>query len=245
MKWSESQSSGKTTQSSIHGLKRPRKDSDRDDDIAGSSSSTDVAGPSRTVLTSPSLSDSVTTSDKDTSADSADPHESEIDESRWNWCEYFRKREGKVSRRYIRCEVCTSYPSVVALHAHRQRTPPIATIGGTRYREEVVTDHEKHACHEAAVRAKRQHELWKSDPLSVPLIAGLRHMEDLFHKVGSFILDVYYDAQRGTLSAGSWPSWVLVRYMADELKIDKFEPFQQPIKFSISILFSIGSFLAA
>ena len=208
MKRSESQSSGKTTQSSINSwVKKARKDSDRDDDIAGSSSSTDVAGPSRTVLRSPSLSDSVTTSDKDTSADSADPHESEIDESRRNWCEYFRKREGKVSRRYVRCKVCTSYPSVVALHAHRQRTPPIATISGTRYREEVVTDHEKHACHEAAVRAKRQHELRKSDPLSVPLIAGLRHMEeDLFHKVGSFILDVYNDAQRGTLSAWSWPS---------------------------------------
>ena len=46
-----------------------------------------------------------------------------------------------------------------------------------------------------------------SDPLSVPLVAGLRHMEeDLFHKVGSFMLDVYNDVQRGTLSAWSWPS---------------------------------------
>ena len=104
----------------------------------------------------------------------------------------------------MRCKVCTSHPSLVA---HAQRTPPIATIGGTWYREKVVTDHEKRACHEAAVRAKRQHELRKSDPLSVPLIAGLRHMEeDIFHKIGSFMLDVYNDAQRGTLSAWSWPS---------------------------------------
>ena len=83
----------------------------------------------------------------------------------------------------MRCKVCASYPSVVALHAHRQRTPLIATIGGTRYREEVIADHEKHACHEAAVKAKRQQELRISDPLSVPLIAGLRHMEDLFRRL--------------------------------------------------------------
>ena len=68
----------------------------------------------------------------------------------------------------------------MALHSHQQRTPPIATFGGTRYRKEVIADHEKHACHEAAVRAKRLHDLRKSDPLSVP---GLRHMEDLFRKV--------------------------------------------------------------
>ena len=58
----------------------------------------------------------------------------------------------------VRCKVCTSYPSVVALHAHQHHTPPIAIVGGTQYRE-VKADHEKHACHEAAVRAKRQHEL--------------------------------------------------------------------------------------
>ena len=57
----------------------------------------------------------------------------------------------------------------MALHAHQHHTPPIATVGGTRYRE-VIAEHEKHACHEAAVRAKGQHELRKSDPLSVPLI---------------------------------------------------------------------------
>ena len=79
--------------------------------------------------------------------------------------------------------------------------PPIVTIGGTRYREEVITDHEKHACHEAAVKAKRQQELRMSDPLCVPLIAGLRHMEDLFHKVGSFMLD-HNDAQPFLYGAG-------------------------------------------
>ena len=106
----------------------------------------------------------------------------------------------------MRCKVCTNHPSVVALHAHRQLTSPIATIGGTWYREEVATAHEKYACHEVAVIAKQQYELRKSDSLFVPLTACLRHMEDSSYKVSSFMLDVYNDAQRGTLSAWSWPS---------------------------------------
>ena len=144
--------------------KKAQEVSDKERDATSS----DVAGSSRALL-SPLLSDSslpdsvttqsVTTLDKDTSAESAGLHDSEAEESRRGWCEVFRKREEKVTRRYVRCKVCTSYPSVAAMHAHRQRTPPIATVGGTRYREDVIADHEKHACHEAAVRAKRQHEL--------------------------------------------------------------------------------------
>ena len=39
------------------------------------------------------------------------------------------------------------------------------------------------------------------------------------------MLDVYNDTQRGTLSAWSWPSSVLTRLMAADLKMDSFTPF--------------------
>ena len=39
------------------------------------------------------------------------------------------------------------------------------------------------------------------------------------------MLDVYNDAKRGTLSAWSWPSRVLTRLKAEEVKIDSFVPF--------------------
>ena len=48
---------------------------------------------------------------------------------------------------------------------------------------------------------------------------------DLFLKVSAYVLDVYNDAQRGTLSAWSWPSRVLTRLKADGVKIDSFSPF--------------------
>ena len=64
----------------VNASKKARKELDKDHDLS-SSGTADVAGPSR-ALRSPSLSDSVTTSDKDTSAESADPHDSEVEESR-------------------------------------------------------------------------------------------------------------------------------------------------------------------
>ena len=94
----------------VNASKKAREDSDKDHDLA-SSGTADVADSSK-ALRSPSLSDSVTTSDKDTSAESAGPHDSEVEESRRSWCEFFRKREGKVSRRYVRCKICASSVSL-------------------------------------------------------------------------------------------------------------------------------------
>ena len=87
-------------------------------------------------------------------------------------------------------------------------------------------EHEKHECHDAVVRAKHKDDMWRVEPTTVPLFAGLRHMkEDAFLKICSYMLDVYNDAQRGTIFAWSWPSHVLTRFKADEVKIDNFTPF--------------------
>ena len=104
------------------------------------------------------------------------------------------------------------------MHCYRQRNPANATVDGTRYRKEVVVEHEKHECHDAAVRAKHRDDVWRVEPTSVPLFAGLRRMEeDVFLKISSYMLDVSNDAQRGTISAWSWPSRVLTRFKADEV----------------------------
>ena len=146
--------------SSWRSAKKPREEHGIGGEVSGSSDG-------------PRTSDS--RSSRDSRSTSTDIDEEDI-EIRRDWCEIFRKKDGKVSRRYVRCKVCTNYPSVVALHCHRKRTPPIATVGGTRLREEVITEHEKHQCHDAAIQAKRRCEMRKTDPLSVPLLAGMRHM---------------------------------------------------------------------
>jgi len=68
----------------------------------------------------------------------------------------------------------------------------------------VVVEHESHQCHDATIKAKRRSEMWNDEPMSVPLYAGLRHMEEeVFGRVSACMLDVYNDAKRGTLSAWS------------------------------------------
>ena len=139
-------------------------------------------------------------------------------ERRRSWCKVFCKKDGVKGpkRKFVRCKISISYPSIVSVHCYRQRIPAIATVDGTKYREEVIEEHEKHNYHDAALKAKRRCELWHSESTAVPLLAGLRRMEtDLFLKVSAYVLDVYNDAQRGTLSAWSWPSRVLTRLKAD------------------------------
>ena len=88
------------------------------------------------------------------------------------------------------------------MHCYCQQIPAIATIDGTKCGQEVIEEHENHDCHDAALKAKCRCDLWSSEPMSVPLLAGLRFMEtDMFLKVSAYVLDVYNGAQRGTLSA--------------------------------------------
>ena len=49
-------------------------------------------------------------------------------ERRRNWCEVFRKKDGKQGpkRKFVRCKLCISYPSIVSMHCYRQRIPAIA-----------------------------------------------------------------------------------------------------------------------
>ena len=82
-----------------------------------------------------------------------------------------RRKENK----FVRCKVCASYTSVVDLHFHHQRNPPIATVSGTRFRKEVVSDHENHHCHHSTIRAKCQ-KIRCSDPLSVPFYAAMKKL---------------------------------------------------------------------
>ena len=65
-------------------------------------------------------------------------------------------------------------------------------------------EHEKHECHDAAVRAKHSDDMWRVEPTSVPLFAGLRRMEEyVFLKISSYMLDVYNDAQREPFLPGA------------------------------------------
>ena len=53
-----------------------------------------------------------------------------------------------------------------------------AQRGGTIYRKEVIAEHEKHDCHVAAVDIKCRSDLWSVEHTTIPLLAGLRRIEE-------------------------------------------------------------------
>ena len=132
------------------------------------------------------------------------------------FCKKDRKQEPK--RKFVRCKISINYPSVVRLHCYQKQVPAITAVDGTRYREEVIAGHEKHDCHQAAMKAKHRCDMQSTEPTSVPLLAGLRHMEaDMFLKISAYMLGVYNDAQRGTISAWSWPFCVITKLIVSLL----------------------------
>lgn len=55
---------------------------------------------------------------------------------------------------YVRCKYCCQFPEIVKLSSSNRKPPPIATASGTRFREQIVTDHHlnkemRKNCHEA------------------------------------------------------------------------------------------------
>ena len=145
----------------LSGAKKPREASPDSNDEGTESRVTDSYSIMSEETDELGLCESASTSTESTrkSFDGVEPE-------RQGWCEVFRKKDGeqKQKRKFVRCKICINYPSVVSMHCYRQRIPAIATVDGTRYREEVVVEHEKHECHDAAVRAERRDDMWRVEP---------------------------------------------------------------------------------
>ena len=93
---------------------------------------------------------------------------------------------------------------VVGLHCRRQCIPPIATSSRTSYREQVLIEHEN-----AAMKAKQRTSRFGSNVLANNFRTKEHGEKNMFEKVSVFMLDVYNDAQRGTVSAWKWPFRIL------------------------------------
>ena len=108
-------------------------------------------------------------------------------------------------------------------NAYKNRIPPITTVKGTIHRIYVLMENKKSVCHKTVVLAHQNKVLWNENRTSHPLAADILNMDnELFAKVSSDMLDVYNDAKRGTLSAWSWSSHVLIQYKAYSVVIDNF-----------------------
>ena len=120
------------------------------------------------------------------------------------------ERVGSKLRKKIRCNVCFKHPDVVKRHNKSEQVPPICIEIGSEIRTEHNENYLKSAIHAAACRANRLQNM--SQPELKQESSTIEHKTSksqnaLFWKFGGYMLTVFNDAKRGTLSACSWPSY--------------------------------------
>ena len=98
---------------------------------------------------------------------------------------------------------------MVKRHKKSDQVPPICTEIGSEIRTEHIENHLKSAIHAAACRANRlqsmsQPELKQESSTIDSKISKSQNV--LFWKSGGYMLTVFNDVKRETLSAWSWPS---------------------------------------
>lgn len=83
-------------------------------------------------------------------------------------------------QKYFRCEICIKHPEVVRRFSyHRDKLPPIATEGGTRYRESTLKEHCKTVYHTESIKAEKIRVLAKPPSTLMPMDAILAKNEQV------------------------------------------------------------------
>lgn len=116
------------------------------------------------------------------------------------------KRDG---RKYVHCTSCIRYPEIVKRLLANNKSPAIASEGGTMFRRETVDSHFATSYHKQCMKADRIKTLQvpsKETPID---LAISKSNEELANRIGKLVISVYNDAKRLTLSAHSWPSRVV------------------------------------
>lgn len=116
------------------------------------------------------------------------------------------RRDG---RHYIYCKVCFEFPNIVKRFSNTSKPPAITLKGGTLFRNKVVDEHICTEYHNQCIKASRIRKL-ESPLTETPLDRSIaKANEKLGNKIGKYMISIYNDAKRLTLSAWSWPSRVV------------------------------------
>ena len=131
------------------------------------------------------------------------------------------EKVGKKGRRKVRCKVCFENPDKVQAHKKSKQTPSFCTKDGGEIRTSYMDAHLHSDMHLAACRANRLKGLKKpeiaQDGTTIDYQIS-RANKPLYGKIGGYMISVFNDAKRGTLSAWSWPSRQVAFMRADHFK---------------------------
>ena len=131
------------------------------------------------------------------------------------------EKVGKKGRRKVRCKVCFENPDIVQAHKKSKQTPSFCTKDGGEIRTSYMDAHLHSDLHLAACRANRLKGLKKpeiaQDGTTIDYQISKAN-KPLYGKIGGYMISVFNDAKRGTLSAWSWPSRQVAFMRADHFK---------------------------
>lgn len=116
-------------------------------------------------------------------------------------------------RRYVYCKACVAHPEIVNRYKGSQyrKLPPITTIAGTQFRNDVVKEHFCTQFHIESVKAMRLKLIGEKPTEPQPILDAMvsKANEKQANTIGSLALSVFNDAKRLTLAAWNWPSRVI------------------------------------
>lgn len=122
----------------------------------------------------------------------------------------------------VRCSICVKHKSTVLLHTkQKNHLPSICTELGTIPRNEILINHLGSIEHKECIKVENMKNLSTSEiNINAPLNKLVsKQNEKLAIKIGKFMIEVFNDAKRGTLSAWSWPSREVVQIKKSQLNL--------------------------
>lgn len=131
---------------------------------------------------------------------------------KWDPC--YEKVKKEKGRTMVRCSICVKHQSTVLLHnKQKNHLPPICSELGTIPRNEILINHLGSIEHKECIKVENMKNLSTSAiNINAPLNKLVsKQNEKLALKIRKFMIEVYNDAKRGTLSAWSWPSREVVQ----------------------------------
>lgn len=138
---------------------------------------------------------------------------------KWDPC--YEKLKKEKGRTMVRCSICVKHKSVSLQTRQKNHLPPIYSELGTIPRNEILINHLSSIEHKECIKVENMKNLSISEVnINAPLNKLVsRQNEKLALKIGKYMIEVFNDAKRCTLSAWSWPSREVVQMKKSQLNL--------------------------
>ena len=135
--------------------------------------------------------------------------------------EYF-KRESK-GKNYVRCNLCQKQEATTKAFRNSKRIPAMCTLEGTIPRKAILRPHLESEMHKKAVEAEKISHLSPPEKVQKTQLGSMINKTNaqLNNEVAGFMINVFNDAKKLTLSAWRWPSREVANMMSAAIDVQQ------------------------